>query len=279
MGGEQDIRRMGGLRKKMPVTFWTFVIACLAIAGVPPFAGFFSKDAILFHAFTSPHGSPVLWAIGVAGAALTAFYMFRLLFVTFLGETRADHHTAEHVHESPASMTVPLMVLAVLSAVAGFLGVPEALGGHEALAHWLAPVIAHPPGEHHASHALEFQLMAASVGAGLLGIFTAWLFYVRSPELPARLASSARGLHGLLLDKYRIDELYDATIVRPSLSLARGLWRFVDAFLIDGVVNGVGALFRVQSDTWRRMQTGNVQHYAYTFLVGVILLAGWLMVR
>jgi NADH-quinone oxidoreductase subunit L len=272
MEGEQDIRRMGGLAAKMPVTFWTFAVACAAIAGVPLFAGFFSKDAILFHAFQR---SPVLWAIGVLGAGLTAFYMFRLLFLTFLGESRVDPHV--HVHESPPSMTVPLVVLAVLSVIGGWVGLPEVFGP-DVFGEFLAPVVG--AAEHgEASHALEIGLMAVSVAAAAGGIGLAYAFYLARPELPADLAARFRGLHRLLLDKYRIDQLYDAVIVQPLAGLAHFLWRFVDTLLIDGAVNGVGAFVRAQSITWRVLQTGNVQHYALTFLIGVAVLIGVLLVR
>jgi len=280
MSGEQDIRKMGGLRDKMPITFWTFAIACCAIAGVPLFSGFFSKDAILFHAFTSPHGHPVLWAMGLTGAVLTAFYMFRLLFLTFFGECRADHHTAEHVHESPAAMTVPLLVLAVLSVVGGYVGLPEGWLWGDRFAELLAPVLAHAEAAEHAEgSSLEGVLMAASVVAAFAGIALAYVFYVRSPEIPANLARRFRGVYETLLDKYWVDEMYDATVVSGTLALANAFWKLVDALLIEGVVNGIGAFIAAQSAIWRRVQTGNVQHYALTFLAGVILVVGYFLLR
>ena len=277
MGGEQDIRRMGGLRTKMPVTFWTFAIACAAIAGVPFFAGFFSKDAILYQAFTSEHGHPVLWAMGVAGAVLTAFYMFRLLFMTFFGEIRADPHTAEHVHESPASMTVPLVILAVLSIVGGWVGLPAGFLWGDLFGHFLEPVVG---GGHHGHHslALELGLMAVSILAAAVGIVTAYVFYVRSPGMPKALAARFYRTHRTLLEKYRIDELYDRTAVRLTFGSADVFWKVVDVRLIDGLVNGVAAFVRQQSRVWRLVQTGDVQHYAFTFLLGVIVLVGYFWV-
>jgi len=280
MSGEQDIRKMGGLSKKMPITFWTFAVACCAIAGVPLFSGFFSKDAILFHAFSNPNGHPVLWAMGLFGAVLTAFYMFRLLFVTFLGECRADHHTAEHVHESPPAMTVPLMVLAVLSVIGGYVGLPEGWLWGDRFAEFLAPVVAHAEAAEHAESAgLELTLMAASVAAAFAGIALAYVFYVRSPQIPADLARRFRAVHQMLLDKYWVDELYQTTFVGGAYALALALWRFVDATLIDGIVNGVAAVIASQSAVWRRLQTGNVQHYALTFLAGVIVIVGYFLWR
>jgi NADH-quinone oxidoreductase subunit L len=278
MGGEQDIRRMGGLRAKMPITFWTFLIACCAISGVPLFSGFFSKDAILAHAFSSPSGGVVLWAMGVGGAVLTAFYMFRLLFLTFFGECRADPHTAGHVHESPLSMTVPLMILAALSVVGGYVGLPEGWLWGDRFAEFLAPVVAHAvPAEHATEATPESALMAVSVIAALSGIALAYVFYVRSPSMPPALAARFRGIYEMLLEKYRVDELYGATVVSGTVALANGLWKFVDTLLIDGVVNGVGNFVVVQSAVWRRLQTGNVQHYALGFLAGVIVLVAYFL--
>ncbi len=279
MSGEQDIRKMGGLRAKMPVTFWTFAVACCAIAGVPLFSGFFSKDAILFNAFASPQGSPALWAMGLAGAVLTAFYMFRLLFLTFFGECRADHHTAEHVHESPASMTVPLIVLAVLSIVGGYVGLPEGWLWGDRFAEFLAPVLAQAEHGEHAGAALEVALMAASVAAALSGIGLAYVFYVRSPSIPQNLAARFRGVYGMLLNKYWVDEIYGATAVSGTIAVANGFWKLVDVLLIDGLVNGVASFFWAQSALWRRLQTGNVQHYALTFLFGVIVIVAYFLMR
>jgi NADH-quinone oxidoreductase subunit L len=279
MSGEQDIRRMGGLREKMPITFATFAVGCAAIAGVPLCAGFFSKDAILFNAFTSPNGHPVLWAMGVAGAMMTAFYMFRLLFLTFFGECRADHHTAEHVHESPPSMTLPLVVLAVLSVAGGWVGLPEGWLWGDRFAEWLAPALAHAEHAEHASEGLELGLMSISVAAAFAGIGMAYVVYLRRPEIPRGLAERFSGLYETLLNKWWVDELYDASFVRGTVAAANFLWKFVDVVVIDGTVNAVGIFVAFQSAVWRRVQTGNVQHYAFTFLAGVIVLVGYLLSR
>jgi NADH-quinone oxidoreductase subunit L len=279
MGGEQDIRKMGGLRAKMPTTFWTFAVACCAIAGLPVFSGFFSKDAVLFQAFASPYGHPVLWAIGACGALLTAFYMFRLLFLTFFGECRADHHTAEHVHESPPSMTVPLVVLAVLSIAGGWVGLPAGWLWGDRFGEFLAPALVLPHSHAEHSAVLEYALMAISVLIALAGILLAYVFYVRSPEMPGRWSAQLRGLYDTLLGKYWVDELYGATVVRGTFAFANALWRHVDVTIIDGIVNGVGGLIQAQSGLWRRVQTGNIQHYALTFLAGVIVVIGYFLLR
>jgi NADH-quinone oxidoreductase subunit L len=274
MGGEQDIREMGGLRTKMPITFWTFFVACCAISGGPLFSGFFSKDAILFQAFASEYGHPALWAIGAFAALLTAFYMFRLLFVTFFGECRADHHTAEHAHESPPAMTVPLAVLAVLSVVGGYVGLPDGWLWGDRFSKFLAPVL---PAQGHEQHSagLEAGLMAVSILAAAAGIALAYLFYIRSPEIPDRLSARLRGLYDALLNKYWVDEIYGGTVVSFTFWVSSVLWRFVDVTLIDGAVNGVGRVIQLQSSVWRRLQTGNVQHYALMFLGGVIVIIGY----
>ncbi len=268
MGGEQDIRKMGGLRAKMPITFWTFAVACCAIAGVPVFSGFFSKDEMLFQAFASDYGHPVLWALGACGALLTAFYMFRLLFLTFFGECRADQHTAEHVHESPPAMTMPLVVLAVLSVVGGWVGLPAGWLWGDRFGDFLAPALAlpHAHGEHSAG--LEYGLMAASVLVALAGILAGVRVLRSIAGAPRSLVGAARGLYDTLLGKYYVDELYDATVVRGTFALANALWRYVDVVVIDGLVNGVGGVVQAQSSLWRRLQTGNVQHYALIFLAG-----------
>ena len=280
LSGEQDIRKMGGLREKMPITFWTFAVACCAIAGVPLFSGFFSKDAILYHAFSSPEGHPALWAMGLGGAILTAFYMFRLLFLTFFGECRADHHAAEHIHESPPSMTIPLLVLAVLSVVGGYVGLPEGWASGDRFSEFLAPVLSHPAAAHAAEEgSLEGVLMVCSVAAAFSGIALAYLFYMRSPAIPENLARRFRAVYETLLNKYWVDEIYGATVVAGTVALADGFWKLVDVLMIDGIVNGVGSFVRAQSAIWRRVQTGNVQHYALTFLAGAIVVVAYFVFR
>ena len=263
LGGVQDIREMGGLRDKLPVTYWTFFAACLAIAGVPWLSGFFSKDLILEEAYASPHGSARLWALGALGAAMTAFYMFRLLFLAFWGESRARPEVSAHVHESPPSMTVPLVVLAALSVIGGYLPVPGFLAGHFAAAHHPAYVPA----------AVRYLPTALA----LAGIGLAYLMYVRSPGLPARIGAAAGGVYRLLADRYRVDELYDAIVVRPVVALAGGLWQAVDVAIIDRMVDGTGEAIRANGRVWRYWQTGNVQDYALSFLVGAVLILGYWM--
>ncbi len=273
MGGEQDIRKMGGLQRHMPVTYATFLIGTLAIAGVPGLAGFFSKDEILLNAFAGPHGHPVLWVIGAITAGLTAFYMFRLLILTFYGECRASHDVQHHIHESPPSMTVPLIVLAVLSVVGGYVGLPLDLAWGNVFGHFLEPVL----GAHHAhaSAGLEIGLMITSVAIAFAGIGTAYVFYVSNPGLPERLAQQMRGVYQMLHDKYYVDEMYDAVIVQPIVALASWLWKSFDVRVIDGLVNGTARGVAASSRVWRRWQSGDVQQYALSFLIGALLIIGY----
>jgi NADH-quinone oxidoreductase subunit L len=274
MGNEQDIRRMGGLRTRMPITFWTFLVATLAIVGAPGFAGFFSKDEILWHTWATGHG--LLWLVAVLAATLTAFYMFRLLFLTFFGELRAAPEVAHHIHESPAVMTAPLVVLAVLSVVGGWVGLPEGWLWGPAIGRFLAPVTGHP---HLVAHGGEGLLMIVATGMAAFGAGLAYLFYVRRPELPAELSARAHGVYELLLGKYWVDELYDALIVRPYVRLSQLLWQVVDQGLIDGAVNGTAAFVVVNGQLWRLVQSGNVQHYALVFLGGVVALLSYYLVH
>jgi len=263
MGGEQDMQKMGGLRQHMPVTFWTFVFATVAITGIPGFAGFFSKDEILAQAFGSPHGSPWLWAIGFVAAGLTSFYMYRLLFLTFFGDCRADEHTRHHLHESPLTMTLPLIVLAVLSALGGYIHVPaflEPIFGHEAA---------------HLEATTEHLLMAASVLVAFAGLGLAYVFYIVQPGLPMVLAYKAAGLYNLIYNKYWVDELYDALFVRPTVVVSTWLWRIFDTGVIDGLVNGTAEAVAVNSSLWRRLQTGNAQQYAVSMLLGALAIVGY----
>ena len=274
MHEEQDIRKMGGLRRHLPVTFATFLVATLAIAGFPGLSGFFSKDEILAAAFVQ---HKALWVIGVLTAGLTSFYMFRLLFLTFFGESRVEPERAKHLHESPAVMTLPLALLAVLSVVGGYLGLPPVMGPH-LLGGWLAPVFAdlhHVEGFGHAehlSHATEWGLMGLSTLVALVGFAVAWQRYGRAQDLTPRLADARGGLPGLLADKYRIDELYEAVVIWPLGALARFLWRWIDELLIDGLVNFSGLCVRVGGEVLRLFQTGYVQTYALFMVLGVILL-------
>ena len=279
MGGEQDVRKMGGLKSRLPVTFWTFLVAALAIAGIPPLAGFFSKDAILAGVFEAGAGiHKVLWTIGLFTAGLTAFYMFRLVSLTFFGGFRGTHEQEHHLHESPASMTVPLIVLAGLSIAGGWVGLPAVFGeGANVFARFLSPVFPVIPGvahEHEAlPHATEWLLMGLSVAVAASGIFLAWKWYTKEDgRVPARIAASFPGLYALVADKFRIDELYDALFVRPFAWLARALWKVVDVLVIDGILNATAFLVELTGDLLRFLQTGNARNYALTFLLGLVAL-------
>ena len=282
--GEQDMRRMGGLKTKLPVTYWTMLAGTLAIAGIPPLAGFFSKDEILWEAWEAGH--PALWAIGLVTAGLTALYMFRLFYLTFHGPFRGTPDALDHAHESPPSMVVPLIALAVLSIAGGWIGLPPAIGGPlgglpSVFEAWLEPVfadVAHAGLAAHAVPPIEYGLMGASVAVALLGILVAWWMYVRDPSVPGTLATRLRGAYTLLRGKYFVDELYDFLIVRPFNALSRFAWRVVDDGLIDGLfVNGSGALVRLGSRVASGWETGYVQSYVLVFFGGVVLLLAYLV--
>ncbi|MBT9393491.1 NADH-quinone oxidoreductase subunit L [Hymenobacter sp. NST-14] len=275
MSNEQDMRRMGGLRKSLPITFITFFVGCLAIAGIPPFSGFFSKDEILLHAFEH---SKVLYAVGLFTAFLTAFYMFRLLFLTFFGEFRGTEEQKHHLHESPASMTLPLIVLAILAAVGGFMNAPFFLGEENAyLANYLAPLFTYSKQLNpaafgvHADHATELMLIGLSVGAGVLGIILAYVQYVSRGVRPVEDGESRGFLENLIYHKYYIDELYNALFVRPIMWLSRGLFRYVENGIIDPIVNGFGRLTMGGGQLLRYVQTGSVETYLILMVVGIVL--------
>jgi NADH-quinone oxidoreductase subunit L len=283
MGGEQDMRKMGGLRKKIPITFWTMFMATLAIAGAPGFSGFFSKDEILNEA---QRVSPILWGLGVLTAGLTSFYMFRLLFLTFFGAERYDEHKV-HVHESPKSMTIPLIVLAILSVCGGWMAAPQLLGGANDFKNFLAPVLttAAQPAAPSASAESSggggeiFQaLIGAPVIAGLLGFLLAWWFYIKSPKTPKKLEASLSAPYKLLSGKYFIDELCLALIVRPLVWISdKVLWHVVDERAIDGTVNGVATISRETGDRLRHANTGNVRSYATWIVLGVVVFTSLLL--
>lgn len=274
MGGEQDIMKMGGLRKYIPKTFIVFFIGTLAIAGTPGFSGFFSKDEILWQAFSSPYGHPLLWIIGTIAAGMTSFYMFRLTFLTFFGKERMDEHTKHHIHESPNSMVVPLIILAVLSVIGGYVGIPEALGGSNHFHHFLEPVIRKvgAPEGHHYSHALEYGLMATSVGVALVGFLIAYTFYIKNPQLPVALGEKMKGIYTLLYNKYYVDEIYEFIFVKGCKNLGTLLWQKFDALVIDGIVNGVGTIVQYFGGIFAKIQTGSTQNYAVGIILGVVLI-------
>ncbi len=295
MGGQQDMRTMGGLRKTVPITFWTMSAAVFAISGIPPFSGFFSKDAILYQAFLSPTAGPILWFVGLVTALLTAFYMFRLWYLTFFGESRT--HDA-HPHESPWSMLVPLILLAVLSVSGGWIGIPKALGGGDQFAHFLQPVINPVPSYEQTRIAMDEQgvqraaalstsqpsrpegtetqerlFSLLSVVMAAIGWFFADLLYRRKPGLADQWVERVRGLYSLLVHKYWIDQIYTAVIVTPLLFISRYLlWGVGDRGLVDGGgslaaggARGVGALVQ-------RVQSGNIRSYAGWLAVGAAVL-------
>ena len=273
LSDEQDLRRMGGLSGRLPWTHATMLVGTLAIAGIPPFAGFFSKDEILSSAFGAGH--PGVWLVGLVGAILTAFYMFRLYLLAFRGGSRLSPEAAHHLHESPPSMVVPLVVLAALSVVGGLVGPPMQEGGH-AFARWLAPVFASGEPPRLAEHALpaptESLLIVVSVAAALAGIALALQFYLRAPASATWLRERWSALYGVLVHKYWIDELYDAIAVRPVYALSVWCWRFWDEAIVDGLVNGVGNTFERMSAFLRVLQTGFVGTYALFFTLGVAAL-------
>ncbi|HCM40678.1 MAG: NADH-quinone oxidoreductase subunit L [Bdellovibrionales bacterium GWC1_52_8] len=292
MHEEQDITKMGGLRSKMPKTFLTFAAGWLAICGIPPFSGFFSKDEILWQAYASPHGSKILWALGAMTAVMTAFYMTRLFYLTFLGtprfkEANGDDHGKSHghdvhsenkhagiaVHESPMVMVLPLQILGVLSIIGGFIAIPHMSW----IEHWLDTVIpAHDPASLIAAPSMEWVLMSVSVVGAALGIFVGFKLYAdlkKAEELKLRFA----GLNKLLENKWYIDELYEATIVRPIHALSVGLWKGFDIAVIDRTVLGFGRVSQWSGQALRVIQTGSLQHYALVLLMGLIASVGYLL--
>ena len=267
LGGEQDMRRMGGLKAPMPKTYWTYVIATLAIAGAPFTAGFFSKDLILWQAFS--HGSLILWGIGIVTAGMTAFYMFRQLFMVFHGECRAEGHVKAHLHESPAVMTLPLVILAIGSILAGWLGAPEYLWGSR-WDRWLEPVFGAAQA-HHGSVSMEILVTLITLAIVSTGVYLAYLNYGRA----GAIGGSGNPLYRLSLNKYYIDEIYDRVFVRPFTASSEFFAQFIDLRVIDGTVNGIATATRSVSSIWLGLQTGNVQQYLAAFLVGVLALLAY----
>lgn len=269
MGGEQDMRNMGGLKKYMSITHITFLLGCLAIAGMPPFSGFFSKDEILAAAFAN---NPVLWGIGVLGALMTAFYMFRLYAMTFLGKFRGTHDQEHHLHESPAAITFPLIVLAILAVTGGWIGIPEVFmqGGHK-LESFLEPIFAGSNAitlKHEMSHATEYMLMAVSVGGALVALLFAWNKFSKYEKTN----TEETGLGKVLGNKWYIDELYDAVIINPLKSFSQFLNNTVERKGIDGFVNGVGKAVNYSSRQIRYLQSGQVGTYVLLMVIGIVIM-------
>jgi NADH-quinone oxidoreductase subunit L len=271
LSGEQDVRKMGGLARKLPLTFYTMLVATVAISGLPPFSGF-SKDEILAGAYFA--GKPLVFALLLVGSALTTFYMWRLVLLVFFGRSRVDHDVAHHVHESPPVMTIPLVILGVLAAGAGVWGLPGEHG--TAIGRFLTPVLTGPGGAE-AHHGPAWALMLVSVVASLAGLTVAWQLYVRGRADLAQIGVPQNAIHRLLLHKYYVDELYDRAIVRPILALSRWCADVFDARVIDGAVNGIAAGVERAASRLRRYQTGFVMNYALSMLVGVVALLGWFL--
>ncbi len=278
----QDIRYMGGLRKKIPLTFWTFLVATVAIAGIPGFAGFFSKDEILWKTYASGH--VVLWIIATITAGLTAFYMFRLVFLTFFGTFRGGADVEPHVKEVSPLMTGVLIVLAFFSVFGGHLAIPESLGGHFVIGEWLEPVVANSRSlatlafykEHHPL-SLELGLMALSVVVALIGIGIAALLYWRKKQDREVLLRRATGYANVLENKYWVDEIYEMLIVKPLYNLSVFFWKVADGMAIDGFINGTGRLVDAIGGSLRRLQTGFISNYALLMSVAIAFVVGWML--
>jgi NADH-quinone oxidoreductase subunit L len=270
MSGEQDLMRMGGLRKHTPITFWTMLIAALAISGIFPLAGFFSKDEILWSVWSRGH--QWIWIFGLITAGMTAFYMFRLVFLAFFGEARHSEETHHHVHESPSSMTGPLVVLGILSIVGGFVGLPAWIGANRFF-HFLEPSLEQAYITEHGEfpHSVEIMAACLSIAVALIGIFIAYRLYIKNPEAAASITMRWSALHRLLFRKYYIDELYDATIINPTLRASTNiLWKRTDAGFIDSAVNGAGEVVQDLASILKNVQNGLIRSYATWILLGAV---------
>ncbi len=281
MHDEQDIQKMGGLKKYMPTTYKTFFIAALAISGIPPLSGFFSKDEILWRAFAD--GSPILWFIGFVTAGITAFYMFRLVSLTFEGKPRFDENHL-HPHEAPKTMTIPLIALATLSVIGGFVGIPASLGGNNGFEHFLEPVFDTANTKlalvAHEISSTEYVLMLLSVAIAVTGIYYARMIYLRKQNIAESFAKRFAGSYKLLFNKYYVDEAYDATVVTPIVKGSEKLlWRGIDVGMIDYTVNLTGRVASFASETFRRIQTGVAQSYAIIFVCGILFIISMLLFR
>jgi NADH-quinone oxidoreductase subunit L len=278
LAGEQDLRRMGGLKKDLPITYWTFLIGALAISGVPFLSGFFSKDEILFRTYASGHR--LLWVIGLLTSLLTAIYMFRVVFLAFHGPRAKATNPERHLHDAPPAMALALIVLAIGSVIAGYAGLPPLLGGGDWFARYLEPSFGAASVEEVVEHGLEGTLMLVSVAAALAGIGIAFYFFLKNRRAADAAADRFAGVRTLLLNKYYVDEIYDATIVQPIRIVSQeGLWKVVDVKLIDAAVNGVGQTVAGSSEAVRRLQTGSVRAYAASVFFGVVAILGYYLWR
>jgi NADH-quinone oxidoreductase subunit L len=279
MHEEQDIRKMGGLSKKMPVTYFTFLFGWLAIIGAPLFAGFFSKDEILWQAYSSPLGSKFLWAIGVLGAMMTAFYMTRLMALTFWGSSRVAKDV--HVHESPKTMTIPLIILACLSLVGGWLGIPHILsGGHipNIIESWLHHSVNNVEAEG-VSTLAEWGTMATSVFLAALSAYSAYFLYVKKPQLVAAWHARFKSVHTLIYNKYFIDEIYQSVFIKPLIEFSRTLWAFVDVRIVDRTTYLVSDVVKGTGNGFRLMINGNLQQYALYMVFGILGFIAFIFTR
>jgi NADH-quinone oxidoreductase subunit L len=272
MGGEQDIRKMGGLKKYIPVTYMTFLLGTIAISGIPPFSGFFSKDEILAHAFEA---NPIFWVLGVLGSMMTTFYMFRLFYLTFFGTFRGTEDQQHHLHESPKTMTIPLIVLAVLATVAGFIGVPKVLGGNHWLEHFLDPVFKASEAftiGHTMEHSTEYILMGVTVTLTVLLVLFARHKFVTKNTVPAHDGTKQGFIPRLLANKYYVDEFYHAIIVKPLHKLSQFSYKVLEIKFIDNIVNAVGKGIVLLSGIVRKIQTGNTGFYIFAMVVSIIVI-------
>ena len=277
LGGIQDIRYMGGLRKKLPITYFTFLIATLAISGIPPFSGFFSKDEILAAAWEH---SPVIWVLGMAGALITCFYMFRLLYLVFFSSFRGTEQQALHIHEPSKVMTIPLIILAVLSFAGGFLNIPEIFGGHQSFHNFLSPVLSHVTHTEiiATTSSTEYSLIGASVVLLLLIIFAARRYYVVNKQLPEADPSQLKGIAKFVYNKYYVDELFDFLFVKPYNFLSVKLYSWIEKNVIDLIVNTTGAAAIWIGSQSKRVQTGNTGLYLFFMVFGVIFMLLYLII-
>ncbi len=274
---EQDMRNMGGLKKYMPITYAVFVIATLSITGIPFLSGFFSKDEILWRAYLHGDLGKFLWFLGTVAALLTAFYSWRLIYLTFHGKFRGTHEQEHHLHESPRVITVPLMFLAVGAIAAGWVGIPPVFMEHgDKIGEFLAPALGHPEG--HGSHAEEFFVIGASIFVALAGWFIGYIMYIKKTDLPQKLGSALSPIHKLLYNKYWIDELYSKTIVQPVLKASdKIILAFIDTTIIEGIVNGLPNLIGAFSRSLRKIQTGLLSNYGLVMAIGALFIIGYMM--
>ncbi|HEY4322380.1 MAG TPA: NADH-quinone oxidoreductase subunit L [Mucilaginibacter sp.] len=279
VSGEQDMRKMGGLKSKLPITFWTMLIGTIAISGIPPFAGFFSKDEILAHTFTH---SITMYVIGVITAMFTSFYMFRMLYLTFYGKFRGTHEQEHHLHESPPTMYIPLIVLAILSIVGGFVGLPESWGSHHLLGEFLSPVFKASAAlmtKGELSQQTELILMGISVTAALAALFYAYVKYNKNAEVPVSDEEERPALVDISYHKFYVDELYDVLIRKPLDALSVFFYKVVDRLGIDGIVNGLGKGAIESSKGLRLLQTGNVGFYIFMMVLGIISVLMYILIK